>query len=627
MLRKVILLITVFFFLSFLSPKAFAAGEFATTNNINYSVDEAGITSVTENITLKNKTDKYYPSSFSLSIGATQISDIEAYDSGGPLEIQTQKEAKKTTIKVNFTNQQVIGLDKEYTWTLKFKSKDFAESIGKVWQVSIPKISNAEDLENYHLTLSVPVSFGDPTTILPEPKNQSENGGRLNLFFDKSQLLESGILANFGSTQVFKFDMTFNLTNDGILPAIAPLPLPASTRYQEVLISNIEPKPENVLVDAEGNYIGYFKVGRRESLQVKVSGLTKLYTKPLYNSPALSEEEIKNYTREQKFWEKDNPELKARLEEIFADKNPQTNQEKAKLIHRFVANFLSYNSDRITKEDFERLGGLTALNNPDKALCQEFTDLFITLSRAAGIPSRELNGFAYTSNKDIRPLSFQGSLLHAWPEYYDEKLGWVMIDPTWENSTGGVDYFSRFDLNHFVLATRGLSSEEPTTANKVSVNLTDEEFKRVEDINLVSNIPQEIIAGLPSKIKIRVENRGNTLIDPSELLIKTAKLTLVGLDKKIFTEKSIDTPPIPPYGSIEYSYNLKTDQVFKSFTDFVIVDFGEKHLLKQVLIKPIFEAKYFLIVVIGAILLVVGIYISVFVAHIKLHKKLNPPKK
>ena len=96
MLKRIFLLIAVFIFLNLLSPKAFAAGEFGSSYKVSYFVDESGTTSVTENITLKNKTDKYYPSSFSLSIGATQISDIEAFDSQGPLQINTQREDKKT---------------------------------------------------------------------------------------------------------------------------------------------------------------------------------------------------------------------------------------------------------------------------------------------------------------------------------------------------------------------------------------------------------------------------------------------------------------------------------------------------------------------------------------------------
>jgi transglutaminase-like putative cysteine protease len=57
-------------------------------------------------------------------------------------------------------------------------------------------------------------------------------------------------------------------------------------------------------------------------------------------------------------------------------------------IYKFVTNNLSYNYYRV-KPDVERLGAKDALANPDEAICTEFTDLFITLARSAGIPARE----------------------------------------------------------------------------------------------------------------------------------------------------------------------------------------------------------------------------------------------
>ena len=101
-------------------------------------------------------------------------------------------------------------------------------------------------------------------------------------------------------------------------------------------------------------------------------------------------------------------------------------------------------------------GSVYALKNPGSAICTEFTDLFIALSRAAGIPARELEGFAWTENPKLRPLSLSGDVLHAWPEYWDkDKNLWIQIDPTWGNTTGSIDYFTKLDFNHIVLLFMG----------------------------------------------------------------------------------------------------------------------------------------------------------------------------
>jgi hypothetical protein len=53
--------------------------------------------------------------------------------------------------------------------------------------------------------------------------------------------------------------------------------------------------------------------------------------------------------------------------------------------------------------------------------CDEFTDLFITLARIRGIPSRRLTGyFIHQTNADPEP--------HAWAEILSPSIGWTPID-------------------------------------------------------------------------------------------------------------------------------------------------------------------------------------------------------
>ena len=147
----------------------------------------------------------------------------------------------------------------------------------------------------------------------------------------------------------------------------------------------------------------------------------------------------------------------------MGNKNPiiideAKNLKTAKGIYDFVSTKLKYDYERV-KPNVERLGAVNALNNPNSAICMEFTDLFIALARAAGIPAREVNGFAYTENPKIQPLSLVNDVLHAWPEYYDYEKGvWIPVDPTWASTTGGVDYFNKLDLRHFTFVMHGKSS-------------------------------------------------------------------------------------------------------------------------------------------------------------------------
>ena len=568
--------------------------DFATSYDVIYDITEDGVTTVTEKVSLKNLTSQSYATKFKLTIGATQIYDVKASDGSGVMEVETKKQDTSTTIDVKF-NQQVAGLDKVLPWTLQFKSRDFAEKIGKVWEVRAPKISSSTSLESYNLTISVPQGFGEPTLISPTPKTQSVSGGRMFLTFDKDQLISSGVSANFGTNQIFDFDLIFHLENNNLVPILTNIALPPDSAYQDVIFQRIEPKPLNVSVDNDGNYLGWYRLKRGEKMDIKVVGSAKIYTTSKVKNPTLDENLRKKYTQSDKYWEKDNPVISAKLAEILGD-NPEGSAEKVKLIYRFVVDNLKYDSSRLSSE-IERLGAVTALNNPESAVCMEFTDLFIALARAGGIPARELDGYAYTVNPELRPLSLtEGAfgtkdILHSWPEYWDEERGWVMVDPTWENTTGGVDYFSKLDLNHFVFAIKGSSSEQPVPAGSykfsgqdsqdVRISLAQSDFIGKPQIDVKISSSDSIWAGFPGKIKIEVENLGNALYPPSTLLVNSQKLIILGKsDQKLGS--------IPAFGTASFEYNIRTKSLFDSYQDSIEVLVGGQKFTKEVKIIPFF---------------------------------------
>jgi transglutaminase-like putative cysteine protease len=50
--------------------------------------------------------------------------------------------------------------------------------------------------------------------------------------------------------------------------------------------------------------------------------------------------------------------------------------------------------------------------------CWDFSDCFVTLCRAVGVPCRQVAGWLYASSG------------HVWAEYYREGKGWQQVDPT-----------------------------------------------------------------------------------------------------------------------------------------------------------------------------------------------------
>ena len=156
-----------------------------------------------------------------------------------------------------------------------------------------------------------------------------------------------------------------------------------------------------------------------------------------------------------KYWQSDNEQIKLLAANL---KTPEA-------IYDFVTKTLKYDTARV-QPNVQRMGALAILQSPSQAICLEFTDLFIALARAAGIPAREINGYAYTDNPQLQPLSLVNDVLHAWPEYYDSTKGaWIPVDPTW-GATSGIDYFNKLDLRHFAFVVHGANLINPSSTCK-----------------------------------------------------------------------------------------------------------------------------------------------------------------
>jgi len=53
----------------------------------------------------------------------------------------------------------------------------------------------------------------------------------------------------------------------------------------------------------------------------------------------------------------------------------------------------------------------------------------------------------------------------AWPEFYDDAQKiWIPVDPTWANTTGGIDYFDKLDFNHIAFSSMAFQVKYPYPA-------------------------------------------------------------------------------------------------------------------------------------------------------------------
>ena len=434
-------------FLLLLPLPVFAQENFSVASTVTYSISENGTTHVSFSSILTNQASEYSALSYKIRVGFFDIKNLKAHDSNGKINPEIIEEDDEKTIKLPF-NKPVTGKNNSISFSLSFDTRDVASRQGEIWEINIPGLSSRNEFSGFDVIVKVPSSFGEPAYVKPEISNASQQKDG-SLYFPKDILKKSGISIAYGKNQVYYFNLKYHLKNSNLFPVKKEIALPPSTNYQEVFVEKIEPKPLKIITDKDGNSLAQFYLLPFEKKDISVAGNAKIFLNP--KKQILSDDQRKEYLKEKLYWETSNEFIKKLAKKL---KTP-------KAIYDYVVATLTYDYSRVAEKK-PRLGAAQALQTPSSAVCLEFTDLFIALARAASIPAREVDGFAYSNSSKQRPLSLVNDVLNAWPEYYDDNLKtWVMIDPTWENTTGGIDYFNTFDFDHFAFVIKGLNSSYP----------------------------------------------------------------------------------------------------------------------------------------------------------------------
>lgn len=589
MVRKIQLLLLLVIFFIFPSPAE--AKDFSSFYKTTYLFSQGGLANVTQEISLINETADYFVTEYTLSLVGGSVSKVEAYDQIGPLT-KTLEVKDQTTIISLKLNEKAVGRGKVLSFILKYQVSGLAKKEGNLWRISIPKLANASQVDDYQLILKIPDSFGILAYLSPTPEGRSREGGYFLLSFKKESLLDYGIAATFGQHQNFNFRLLYDLQNETLTKKGYEIALVPDTDYQSVYYSSISPEPESVAIDEDGNFLATFVLSPEQKLNIQAEGTVKVFSQKNSQNPTFFSED---YLSPQKYWPVNDVKIKELAERLKTPKN----------IYNYVVSALSYDYDSVSQKS-SRKGALFALENRDKSLCSEFTDLFVALCRAAGIPARELEGFAYTDNPKLKGVSPQTDLLHSWPEYFDkEKKEWVMVDPTWGSTSGGQDYFNRFDMTHIVFAIHGKSDSSPYPAGSYK---NDDSSKQVF-ISFGETVQTENSNGLEIK-KVnpaKIYTRADSLI---ELTVKNLTgQTITGNDIEVsgglIVSPLIKVPDkIPPYGLFKLLVLASPKDTFSDYPlSFSVIYKGESSTFS--LIAKSLSLRYTLFLISLAILIVV----------------------
>jgi transglutaminase-like putative cysteine protease len=497
---------------------------FDTTYNIEYTVTNSLVVSVKEHIGVINQTAEAVPSSFIETITNISIYDIKVLDANDQElqpEITSTPGQLETKIKIPIKDP-AVGKAKKTELTLVYKTKDLAVKTGRILNLHIPKAPVSKYMQEYNVRITIPRDFGPQMGITPAPVEERREEEGYVLVYNKQALEKYGISASFGDYQIFDFALNYILKNDSWLAKEMAVPIPLPIRnYQEIAVTEISPKPIRLKKDADGNILAFYKPTGKSTLPVKVAGKAKVYTLEAgaINTTAspIIPADLTKYTRSQPYWESQADAIVELARSITA--KDKTVEDNALALYSYITTTIEYDHAAAqTGGNQARKGAVQTLQDK-KGLCLDFTDLFIALARSAGIPAREIDGYAYAKELGIAP-----NALHSWVQYYNPKVGWVAIDPTW-GATSGLDYFSKLDNNHLAFGIKGVDSQQPQPAASFVVEFsTDDYFNRTglydldalpqdSDLTALSSVVKGVIGlglglcTIAAVLKVRARNR------------------------------------------------------------------------------------------------------------------------
>lgn len=542
-MKKLVSLVLVALAWGFAPLPVSASENFQLKFDVSYKVQEDAKTTVTYNFALTNLTTEKYAAEYSLLLGKTKVEGLRAFDRTGalPIELRLADDGSKDA-RIEFADH-VVGEGKTLNWSVLYETPDIAQKVGRLWVVTIPKPGDIVPNSDYTVKLTVPPSFGK--LIWQRP-----GASAIGNVWPKTALMGNKITAVYAPEgvepyQAYDFSFKYRLTNNSLLPSKLPLALPPDTQFQKIFLSYLNPRPEDVIKDEDGNWLAYYTLGPTSHRDIVASGSALVAIKPLSG----------------------------------AELNQQNFSPIASKIHHDLAALRQLNPTKKEQKDFT---------------CTDFAQAFITEAKKSQITAKQVDGLVVGQG-----VANSDDSLHCWVEYFDSQVGqWRMIDPAWQSRTKA-DYFKELDFTHLSLVIHGKDPLSPVppglyqgvfpskdlVVTPVNKNL---DINEVPVVHVRADIPSLGTSGLPLKLKVIVENMGPTYHAGETIVISSKNFTI--------TPKTVNTGPLPPFATREVDFQVDTGSVFAKSDGIITLTIQNQSRDYPLKLEPIHISKPVLIV-------------------------------
>lgn len=226
----------------------------------------------------------------------------------------------------------------------------------------------------------------------------------------------------------------------------------------------------------------------------------------------------------------------------------------------WVNSNIDYNLSTFTAE--ANLPSSWVLENR-KGVCDEMSNLFVSMVRSLGIPAKIVSGIAYTDSE----LFDNPWGAHGWTEVYFPGTGWVAFDPTY-NQLGYVDATHikleeglegrKFNMNY---EWRGSGFDVEAGEQDIFVNVLRKGHQVVKDIEIdIQFMNEEVSYGSYNVVEITVTNKREFYLARSIGISNTEGLNIIGELRQDILLKPFEQKKM--YFLVEVSNDLQKDYIY-----------------------------------------------------------------
>ncbi|EMR73931.1 transglutaminase-like enzyme, predicted cysteine protease [Thaumarchaeota archaeon SCGC AB-539-E09] len=400
----------------------------------------------------------YYFDTWYINIHTAEASGITVEGVSGALTFTSTVDGNWTLLVIDLGSK--VFSNQNYLLKISYFATDRVEVKGPEKILSMWAETRSSYMENVTLTVNIPkgyslIEYEPPFLSCKESMDGVVlSGQRVEVGANESYYLR----VKFADTVVmYNVTCRYTFTNIGSKTEGKPkfeVPGPLELGMQEVSQISYDPSPISTSYDESGNLRCKFRtssIAPRENVTIIICFVAKITIPPAINdsySGGLSEIplNLEKYTTADNYWEVNDPTIRGLSQNLTENETNVLNKVKA--IYSFVINNIEYDDEKYEAiqraQNSERYGALKTYTL-GRGVCADFSDLFVTLCRASGIPATRVDGYIYERDGLT-------SMLHAWVEVFIPRYGWLQIDPTWK-------LFGRLEGRHITEQIKKDSSE------------------------------------------------------------------------------------------------------------------------------------------------------------------------